>query len=77
MTTTRRITAEVPDRTRIAEVQAAMTDALDHHAIVDNVGGSGQVIVFDVTFAHDAEVAGLVHAATIAALHVTPCEVKS
>lgn len=76
MTITRKITFEIPDKTRIAEVQAAVTYALDEHSIVENVGGSGQVLTFRVRFANEAEVPSITHAARIEALHVTPCEMK-
>lgn len=76
MSTRRLITFEIPDQTLIPEVQAAVTHALDENAIVERVGGSGQVLTFRVRFAHDAEVAGLAHDAAIAALRVTSCEMR-
>jgi hypothetical protein len=69
---TRNLTVEVPNRALIAQVQGEMTRVLDEHAIVDAVGGSGQVLTFRVTFGNAVEVPSLVHSAYLAGLHVTP-----
>jgi hypothetical protein len=74
MTTT--ITFEVPDRSRIAEVQAEVVRVLDEHTIVNNVAGSGQVLIVEVTFGNKAEVAPLTRAAYLAAMHLTPVEMR-
>lgn len=74
MSVTKRVTFEVPGRNRIPEVQAEVTRVLDEHAIVENVGGRGQVLWFRVTFAAEHEVKPLTTKAHNAALHVTTCD---
>jgi hypothetical protein len=77
-TATRTVTFEVPDQTRITEVQAEVTRVIEQEcrSIIRSTGGRGQTLTFKVTFGNTAEVQPATHAAHLAALHVTPCEMR-